>query len=157
LRGLLNRFPANQQPQGKNQLQLMTPAAKTQPGLAHHQPRQIPFAHREFGRPLPQRLPAGRINRHQIRHLTNLRMRGNRQLQMFLRLPRELIEQHLYQPLRCRMGKRLAVTSGEGQDKLANEGEIFKVQQCAGIGAASGSINKKLICAPGVARLLCGI
>ncbi|VTM70694.1 Uncharacterised protein [Raoultella planticola] len=52
-------------------------------------------------------------------------MGGNRQLQMFLRLSWELIEQHLYQPLSSRMGKRLPVTSGEGQDKLANQGEKF--------------------------------
>jgi hypothetical protein len=125
LRGLLDRLPANQHLQGQDQLQLVSPAAKAQSGLAHHQPRQIPFAHREFCRPLRQRLPAGRINRHEIRHLANLRMWRNRQLQMFLRLSRELIEQHLHQPLRCRMGKRLPVTSGKGQDKLAHQRRNF--------------------------------
>ena len=125
MRGLLDRLPANQHLQGQDQLQLMSPAAKAQSGLTHHQPRQIPFAHRKFRRPLPQRLPTGRINRHEIRHLANLRMGGNRQLQMFLRLSWELIEQHLYQPLSSRMGKRLPVTSGEGQDKLANQGRNF--------------------------------
>ncbi|MNN60759.1 hypothetical protein D3C81_1759610 [compost metagenome] len=72
---LLYGLTADKHLQCQNQLQLLAPAAKAQPGFFDHQPGQIAFAHREMVGPLAQCLPYGGLCSHCLYHDANFRVR----------------------------------------------------------------------------------
>ncbi|MNV82829.1 hypothetical protein D3C71_1765870 [compost metagenome] len=99
----------------------MTPAAKTQARLLHHQPRQIALAHGKVACPLGQRLPLGGLLSHGFAHHADFRVRRNRQLKLLLRLLRDFIKQHINQPGGGREQQLLAGFARQRQDQFAHQ------------------------------------